>query len=61
MECKKRKMQKIKVKREYKKKPVNQKRKGKEKIKKEKRWYEKVIGWLVVGSRCFLRLCQCFF
>lgn len=51
---------KSKSKKRIQKKPVNQNRKGKRKMKKEKRWYDKVIGWLVVGNRCFLRLCQCF-
>lgn len=51
---------KSKSKKRTQKKPVNQNRKGKGKMKKEKRWYDKVIGWLVVGNRCFLRLCQCF-
>ena len=53
-------MKKSKSKKRTQKRTVNQNRKGKGKMKKEKRWYDKVIGWLVVGNRCFLRLCQCF-
>ena len=54
------KVQKVKVKRKCKKNRVSKRKKRKGKTKSEKIKYDKEIGWLVVGNRCFLRLCQCF-